>query len=165
VWELDEDMIRRVIDIDFTGTILTAAIAAKKMLEQGHGHIYNMEGFGSNGRLRGGLTVYGATKRALRFWSRSLAKEVSGTGVKVSRISPGIVITDFLTEQYQDDPEGLEQGKKIFNILGDKVETVTPWLVQKMIGNKKNDALFEWLTLPKLLGRFLTAGIRKRQLM
>lgn len=165
VWELDEEIVRRVIDIDFTGTILTAATAVRKMIKQGHGHIYNMEGFGSNGRIRGGITVYGASKRALRFWSRSMAQEVKGTGVKVSRISPGIVITDFLTEQYQEDPEGFEQAKKIFNILGDKVETVTPWLVQKMIHNKKNNALFEWLTFWKLMGRFLTAGIRKRQLI
>ncbi len=165
VWELDNDTIRMVIDIDFTGSILTASIVVRKMLQQGHGHIYNMEGFGSNGQIRVGMTVYGAAKQALRFWSRSMALELKGTNVKMSRLSPGMVITDLLTGQYQDNPKRLEENKKIFNILADKVETVTPWLVQKMIANKKNDAFFQWLTPGKILIRFLTAKIHKRQII
>jgi short-subunit dehydrogenase len=123
-----------------------------------------MEGFGSNGRIRPGISVYGSSKSALRFLTRSLTAETKGTAVKVSRLSPGIVITDFLSEQYQDDPGGFEQGKRIFNILGDKVETVTPWLADKVLNNDKSGASFEWLTPGKVLWRFLTARFTKRDL-
>ena len=63
-----------------------------------------------------------------------------------------------------DDPSGLEQSKKIFNILGDRVETVTPWLASKVLSNDRPGASFRWLTTAKVLGRFLTAGFNRRDL-
>ena len=70
----------------------------------------------------------------------------------------------FLTEQFEDDPEGFERTKGIFNILGDKVETVTPWLVDKVLSNDKSGARFEWLTTMGVTWRFMTAGFNKRDL-
>ena len=164
VWELPIETIEKVVDVDLKGVIYGSKVAVKNMLAQGHGHLYNMEGFGSNGRPRAGLSVYGSTKRALRFLTRSLTAETKETPVKVSALSPGIVITDFITDQFKDDPEGLEKSKKIFNILGDKVETVTPWLADKVISNEKSGARFEWLTMPGVTWRFMTAGFNKRDL-
>jgi NAD(P)-dependent dehydrogenase (short-subunit alcohol dehydrogenase family) len=164
VWELPEETVRQVIDIDFYGLTIASSVAIRGMIRQGHGHIYNMEGFGSNGRIgRGNISVYGAAKRALRFLSRAMAAELKRTPVKLSRISPGMVATEFISGQYADDPAGFEAAKKIFNILADRVETVTPWLVDKMIQNRKHDALFEWLTTGKVLFRFMTAGFRKNR--
>ena len=164
VWELSDSHIAPVVEVDFLGIIITSAVAAQGFLAQGHGHIYNMEGFGSNGRIRPGISVYGASKRALRFLSRSMSAELAKTPVSLSRISPGIVATEFLSDQFQEDPLGFMSAKRIFNILGDRVETVTPWLVDKMIGNKKNGALFEWLTGSKVLLRFLSAPFYKRNI-
>ena len=164
VWELPPETINRVIDIDLKGVIWGSQVAIKNMIQQGHGHLYNMEGFGSNGRIRAGISVYGSSKRALRFLTRSLTAETKDTPVNVSRLSPGIVITDFLSEQYEDDPAGFEQAKRIFNILGDKVETVTPWLVEKVLTNDKSGASFEWLTPGKVAWRFMTARFNKRDL-
>ena len=65
---------------------------------------------------------------------------------------------------YRGDPSGFEKSKKIFNILGDKVETITPWLANKVLGNKKNGASFKWLTPDKVFSRFLTAGFNRRNL-
>lgn len=164
VWELPPETIHRVIDIDLKGVIWGSQVAIRHMLRQGHGHLYNMEGFGSNGRIRAGISIYGSSKSALRFLTRSLTAETKNTPVKVSRLSPGIVITDFLSEQYEDDPAGFEQAKRIFNILGDKVETVTPWLADNVLNNDKSGASFEWLTPGKVIWRFLTARFTKRDL-
>ncbi|MCL4871172.1 MAG: SDR family oxidoreductase [Anaerolineae bacterium] len=164
VWELPPEKIKQVIEIDLLGAIYGARVAIRGMLHQGGGHLYNMEGFGSNGRSRPGLSVYGSSKRALRFLTESLVKETKGTPVKVSALSPGIVITDFLSEQYADDPAGFIEGKRIFNILGDKVETVTPWLADKVLGNNKSGASFTWLTPGMVLWRFATARLRPRDL-
>ena len=100
----------------------------------------------------------------MRFLTRSLTAETKETPVKVSALSPCIVITEFITDQYKDDPQGLEDAKGIFNILGNKVETVTPWLVEQVLSNDKSGARFEWLTMPGVLWRFMTARFNKRDL-
>ncbi len=164
IWELPSDTVRQVVDVDLMGLIYGSRVAIKNMLEQGHGHLYNMEGFGSDGRTRAGLSIYGAAKSAVRFLSKSLIKELDGTTVQVSTLSPGIVITEFITDQYRDDPQGLEDAKRIFNILGDKVETVTPWLAEKVLGNDKSGAHIAWLTPIKVMKRFATARFSKRDL-
>lgn len=164
VWKLPAEKVSRVVDIDLKGSILGAQVAISRMIEQGHGHLYNMEGFGSNGRNRPGITIYGATKAAVRFLTRSLAKEVADTPVSVSAISPGIVITEFLTDQYRDDPVGFERAKPIFNALGDRVEAVTPWIARRVLSNRQNGALVNWLTPGKIFWRFATFAFRKRDL-
>jgi NAD(P)-dependent dehydrogenase (short-subunit alcohol dehydrogenase family) len=164
VWEMPEAMVHQIVDINLKGAVFGAQTAIRCMMAQGGGHIYNMEGFGSNGRLRAGLSLYGTTKAGLRFLSRSLTKEMAGTPVKISTISPGIVITELLTDPFKDDPEGLERAKWVFNALGDKVETVTPWLVDKMLANDKSGATIEYLTTGKIIARFALAPIRKRDL-
>lgn len=164
VWDIPPELVDKVVDIDLKGLIFGSQIAIKNMIQQGHGHLYNMEGFGSNGRTRPGLSVYGATKSAVRFLSNSLVKETADTPVKVSTLSPGIVITEFITDQYKNDLEGWQQAEKIFNILGDKVETVTPWLVEHILNNDKSGAHFSWLTPFKITRRFMAARFRQRDL-
>ncbi len=164
VWEIPTDLVHKVVDIDLKGVIFGSQVAVRGMQQQGFGHLYNMEGFGSNGRTRPGISVYGTTKAGLRFLTQSLTAETKETAVKVSALSPGIVITEFITGQYKDDPQGLEEAKRIFNILGDRVETVTPWLVDKVLSNEKSGARFEWLTPGKITWRFMTARFNKRDL-
>jgi NAD(P)-dependent dehydrogenase (short-subunit alcohol dehydrogenase family) len=58
-----------------------------------------MEGFGSDGRTRPGLTVYASTKSAVRTFTRSLLREIEETGddsVLLGTLSPGMVLTDLL---------------------------------------------------------------------
>ncbi|MBP6015230.1 MAG: SDR family oxidoreductase [Candidatus Promineofilum sp.] len=164
IWELPVETVHQVVDINLKGMTFGAQTAIRGMLKQGDGHLYNMEGFGSNGRMRPGLSLYGSTKAAVRFLSRSLTQETKGTPVKVSTLSPGLVITDLLTDQFEDDVEELERAKKVFNIIGDKVETVTPWLVDQVLSNDKSGAVIDWLTTTKLLTRFAMAPFRRRDL-
>lgn len=161
-WELDQPTVQSVLDTNLLGAVNGCHVAVRGMRAQGGGHIYNMEGFGSSGSVRNGLALYGTSKAALRYYSRALARELEGGSVKLSRISPGIVITDLL-DQY-DDPADFARAKRIFNILGDRVETVTPWLVEKMLTNDRHAASFEWLTRGKVFGRFLTAPFNRRNL-
>lgn len=164
VWELPESKVHQLVDINMKGLIFGAQVAIRGMLAQGHGHLYNMEGFGSNGRMRPGISLYGSTKSAVRFISRSLTQETAETAVQVSTLSPGIVITDFLSEQYQDDPEGFAEAKRIFNALGDKVETVCPWLVDQILDNKKSGARINWLSPGKAMKRLALMRFSKRDL-
>jgi short-subunit dehydrogenase len=139
-------------------------VALTGMLEQGSGSLYNMEGLGSDGRKVEGLTVYGTTKHALRYLTDALIAEVEGTSLLVGALRPGMVVTDMLTKQYEEQPEEWERAKGIFNILADRVETVAPWFADQILANSKNGARFVWLGRFKAMGRFLTAPFSKRDL-
>ena len=141
--QLDAKEIELLFDINIKGMTLGSLTALKKMLEQGHGKIFNMEGFGSDGRMMKKMTIYGTSKYAVRYFTRSLAKEAAKTTVQVGALSPGMVITDLIHRSLETTaPEEVEKTKKIFNILGENVETVTPFLVKGILkSNKNNDRL------------------------
>jgi hypothetical protein len=74
-----------------------------------------------------------------------------------------MVVTDLLTEGYT--PEEWAEVKRIFNILADKVETVAPFLVERILANTQHGARIAWLTTSKVAWRFLTARIQPRQVV
>ncbi len=167
VYELTEKEIEFIIEVDLKGTINGSSVAFKYMKEQGYGKIYNVEGYGSNDAMMTGLTMYGTAKRAVTYFTRSLAKEskdLTNGAVKVCRLAPGIMITDFITHANGDKTkiELPEKTKKVYNILGDYPETIVNYVVPRMIKNEKNDKQIIWLTNSRAFFRFLTAGFKKR---
>lgn len=163
-WKQPADQIEVVVKTNLIGVMNGAKVALAGMLAQGFGALYNMEGLGSDGRKVDGLTLYGTTKYGLRYLNQSLAKEVDGTSVIVGALSPGMVVTDLLLGQNEQSPEEWGKAKRIFNILADKPETVTPWLAQRVLENTRNGASIQWLTQGKIIRRFLTAPFSKRDL-
>jgi NAD(P)-dependent dehydrogenase (short-subunit alcohol dehydrogenase family) len=161
VWELPMDLIHEVVNANVYGSIFGSRVALQGMLAQGGGWIYNLEGFGSSGRVMAGLSVYGMTKAAAAYFGKSLAKEVANTSVKVATLQPGMVITDMITGQYKT-PEELNKIKPIFNIIANRVSDVVPWLAEQMLTNEKNGALLQYQPRWKLMLRFLTAPFVKR---
>ena len=164
IMELDENEINNVINVNAFGVINGSRAIGKYMLNQGHGAIYNMEGLGSDGRIVNGSDYYGMTKRMVRYFTRCLAKEFNNTDVIIGRLSPGMVLTDFLLKGIDNSPNK-ESTLKIYRILADKVPVVTDYLCKKILDNKKNGAYIAWLTNSKILIRFLTAPITKRDPM
>jgi NAD(P)-dependent dehydrogenase (short-subunit alcohol dehydrogenase family) len=161
VWDLPLDVIQDSVNANVYGSIYGSRAAIKGMLEHGGGWIYNLEGFGSSGRVMAGLSVYGMTKAAAAYFGKSLAKEVANTSVKVATLQPGMVITDMITGQYKT-PEELNKIKPIFNIIANRVSDVVPWLAEQMLTNEKNGALLQYQPRWKLMLRFLTAPFVKR---
>ncbi len=162
--DADPDAIARIVDINLGGLLLANHVALRGMLDQGSGQIWNMEGFGSGGQVQPGMCAYGATKRAVNYINKALQKEVKDTPVQVCTLSPGIVITDLLTGDYDLESPEWQKSKRIFNILGDTVETVTPFLVEGILNTAKTGGKVVWLTGGKAFGRFMTAGFKKRDL-
>ncbi|HYW94389.1 MAG TPA: SDR family oxidoreductase [Bacteroidales bacterium] len=163
--ELMLKKIKRVIDTNLTGLMMTTHIVYNRMKEQGRGAIYNMEGLGSDGRTVPGLVPYGTTKRAVRYFTDAFAKEVENGPVIVGTISPGMVMTDMLLDPLKKHPEKNKDAAKIYNILADEPETVAPWLVDQMINNKKNGAKIAWLTRAKAFKRFALSPFRRRDIV
>ena len=152
-----------VISANVLGVALGSKVAMEHMQEQGYGQVYNMQGFGSNGQVRSGLSVYGASKAAVQSLTKALMAEVEATPVQIGSLSPGMVMTDLLLDPIADDRDAAKT-KRIFNILADHVETVTPWLVDQVLANDRNGADIEWLTRGKIMRRFAMSPFSKRDL-
>ncbi|WND03526.1 SDR family oxidoreductase [Temperatibacter marinus] len=164
LYEASPSAIKKIVDVNVTGILLANAVVSKQMLAQGYGQIWNMEGFGSGGQMQQGMTAYGATKRAVNYVNGAMQKDLKDTQIQVCTLSPGIVVTELLMGDYDLKSPEWEKAKKIFNILGDKVETVTPYLVDGILKTKKSGAKVAWLTGGKAFARFMTAAFKKRDL-
>jgi len=164
-WDLDSDQTQSIIETNILGTIYGSQVACRGMMGQGFGAIYNMEGMGGDGRRHtGGFTIYGMSKYGLNYFNKGLADEVKDSSLLIGMLRPGMVITEFVTSQFTDRPEKLERTKKIFNIIADRVETVTPWLVDQILKNQKSGVTFSWSNSWKIMGRFLMSPFKKRNL-
>lgn len=161
VWELDEKTVTRLIEIDLKGTILCSKAIMSYFVKQGHGQIYNVEGFGSNDAYQVGLSVYGTAKRGVTYFTEALAYEVKEKKLKiqVGKITPGIMITNFINHNLGEGQafELSPKVKKVYNILGDYPETIASFMVKKIVKNKKNDVKFVWLSNARAFRRFLRA--------
>ena len=155
VSDLTESEVKDVIDVNVSGMIMGTSVAIAEMKKQNHGKVYNMEGLGSDGRIIPKTIIYGSSKRLLRYFSKAVNKELKGyQEIVVGTISPGMVFTDLLLKD--STPESM----KIINILGNSVEEVTPFLVEKMIKGKKN---INWLTNRKVMYKFFISLFKKNK--
>ncbi len=162
VWKLSPADYQAVVTTNLIGALNGAKAAITGMLEQGSGSLYNMEGYGSGGSSRRmvGMAPYGATKAGLAFLTASLAVEVKNTPVIVCAIRPGMVATDLVTKRLP--PEDLQRMKGMLSMIAERVETVTPWIADKILANHKNGVVFSYSSTWKILGRFLMSPFRKR---
>jgi len=158
LWELPRETIDAVVATNVTGSLYGTHVAARGMLAQGGGFIYDLHGFGSTGMMRPGSSVYGMSKYAVAYLTKALSAEAAGGPLKIGALMPGIVSTDLMTGPYAGDPAGLASARRLFNILGDKVETVTPWLADKVLANNKTGVIINWLPPAKAIWRFATAS-------
>ena len=163
-WELAPGQVKEVVDTNILGVIFGSQIAVRGMLDQGYGSIYNMEGMGGDGRMHEGLIPYGMTKYGVNYFTRGLVKETNGRSIIVGSISPGMVVTSFLTKQYEDRPDEFEKAKRIFNIIANRVEDVAPWLADKILENDKSGIRISYMSRWKFLFRFLSAPFSKRDI-
>lgn len=167
-WQTGEAYTENVIMTNITGMIYGSQISAAGMLKQGHGAIYSMEGLGSNNMIQLKTILYGTTKCALTYFMKGLAKELKGTGVIAGRLSPGMMLTDFITKTPDGDQSEVisdKKFKKLFNIIADKPETVAKFFIPRILSNTKNNAQITWLTNRKASWRFITAVFRKDRLI
>jgi len=83
--------LERLLDVNLLGAMLLSRTVLPGMLERRHGAIISV------GSLSGRVAmepVYSATKYGLRGFSLALRRQLVGTGVSVSLVSPGNIRTD-----------------------------------------------------------------------
>ena len=166
-WELEPETMKSVMGTNVLGTMYGSKVAILGMIQQGHGWLYNMEGFGSgkNMRVQPGLTLYGSTKAAVSFVDQSLAAELAGKPVMFGSIQPGMVVTDMLLNQQSGSDEDWNKTKWIMNILAEKVETVAPWIADEILKNDKHGRHISHMSTAKVMWRFISSPILKRKVV
>jgi NAD(P)-dependent dehydrogenase (short-subunit alcohol dehydrogenase family) len=163
LWEIDTQTLQNVINTNVMGTINGCNVAIRGMKRQGSGYIYNFNGLGSGGETIRGNTPYGVSKVAVAYLTKALLKETRGLPIRIGTISPGIVTTELLMKTMSANNTPRERA--FVNIVGDKPETVAPWLADQILKNKRNNRYINWLPLSKLLRRFLLSPFRRRALV
>lgn len=154
--EIEDKDISGLIDLNIYGLMVGSRIAANHMLKQGSGRIFNMEGFGSDGRMRDNLTLYGTSKRAVSYFSRSFAKELKNSPVQIGVIGPGMVRTDLIAQSMKfGSPAEKKQFDKVYRILAEDVEVVTPFLVEGILKSKKNFDSINYLSGTRLMFKII----------
>jgi chlorophyll(ide) b reductase len=98
--EAGDDELRSIVETNVLGVMLCCKTAIQLMAKQpGGGHIFNMDGAGSDGNATPRFAAYGATKRSLEQLGKSLAAELKMAGqtkIGLHNLSPGMVTTELL---------------------------------------------------------------------
>jgi NAD(P)-dependent dehydrogenase (short-subunit alcohol dehydrogenase family) len=163
------DEIAVMVRTNVIGSMNAAEVAVAGFAAQPQGgKLYlTLGGGGSTGRIVPGMTVYSTTKRAVRYFADSLVKErrkALDDRVLVGTISPGVNVTEgLLREMRAMPPDARMKALRQLEVLGEHVSTTAPWIVERILANRRQGDDITWLTTGRLLRRGLGSllGIRR----
>jgi NAD(P)-dependent dehydrogenase (short-subunit alcohol dehydrogenase family) len=95
--ELDVAVLRRVLDVNVTGTFLCSRAAVRRMSTRyggSGGVIVNVSSTAARRGSPGEWVHYAASKAAVETMTVGLAHEVAGEGIRVAAVAPGLVESD-----------------------------------------------------------------------
>ncbi|WP_416066660.1 SDR family NAD(P)-dependent oxidoreductase [Rhizobium sp. ZK1] len=116
---IEEDHFDRVFDINVKGTVFTVQ-KALPLMSAGGAVILAGSGAGSKGFAN--LSVYSATKAAIRSFARTWTVDLKSRGIRVNVVSPGMVLTPAM-QTYLQDNAGAEEWMKQAIPFGRLAET------------------------------------------
>lgn len=100
-WKLPDGEFERVVSVNLYGTYYMCRAVLPGMVERGGGRIVNIASIaGKEGNPN--ASAYSASKAGVIGLTKSLAKEVAGTGVLVNCVTPAVIQTAML-EQVSDE--------------------------------------------------------------
>lgn len=92
-WESDVEEVWGVVETNLRGPLLLTRALLPPMVGRGHGRVVNVTSRARAATRTGTYTGYAVSKRALSLLTESLAGPLTGTGVTVLDVLPGLVRT------------------------------------------------------------------------
>ena len=103
MWKAEVEDIEITVDTNVTASLIMIKAVLPGMIERGRGHIVNMSSVTALYPLP--MALYGATKGAMHKLCRDLRQELQGTGIRVTEINPGRVVSEFYNVAVDDDAQ------------------------------------------------------------
>lgn len=106
IQDISYEEYNRLFAVNMGGTFLCCREAAKKMLKKGDGLIVNISSvWGEVGASC--ESVYAASKAAVLGFTKSLAKELGYSGIRVNAVSPGMIDTKMNAHFSKEDMQAI----------------------------------------------------------
>lgn len=102
--EADFDDWDTMIDTNIKGLLSMTRFVSERMKARNEGHIINIGSIAGYEAYPGG-SVYCATKHAVKAITQSAKMDLTGTNIRVSSVSPGLVDTEFSEVRFHGDKE------------------------------------------------------------
>ena len=93
--ELTEAHLDDILAVNLKSAVLASQAVAASMVERRRGSIINVVSIAGHTGGGPGAGPYAAAKAALTAYTKSLARELAGHGVRVNAVSPGVIDTPF----------------------------------------------------------------------
>lgn len=142
----DRDTLLKIVDLNVRAVVDLTRRLLPDMIARGQGGVLNVSS------VEGFMPVpyqatYAATKACMISWSRALAYEVMGTGVRVCTVAPGPIVTDMHAKA------GAEYSRYVLYLPQMTPETLAKAAYRRfMRGN--------WVILEGWLNRIIANGVR-----
>lgn len=99
-----QDEVDRIVDLNVKGTFHCINAVVPMMKRRGGGKIVNLSSFVGAVIGLANYSLYAATKAAVIYMTKSLARELAGNNINVNAVAPGCVTTP-MNEALRTDPE------------------------------------------------------------
>jgi NAD(P)-dependent dehydrogenase (short-subunit alcohol dehydrogenase family) len=104
VLEIELDQWRRQIDVNLTGSFVSAQLVAKQMADQGtKGHIVFVSSWVAS-RAWPEISAYSVSKAGVDQMMRQFALELAPLGIRANAVAPGIVRAGLAKHQLETEP-------------------------------------------------------------
>lgn len=104
VYEASFDDWDTMIDTNIKGLVTMTRLISPRMKERNSGHIINIGSIAGHESYPNG-SVYCASKHAVKAFTEATKKDLHGTNVRVSMVSPGLVETEFSEVRFKGDKQ------------------------------------------------------------
>ncbi len=130
----------RTCQTNILGTYNGSMAALKRFQEQRSGKLINLLGAGTD-RPAVNQNAYGSSKAWIRWFSTGLAKEITGSGIEVMMLQPGLMATDMTTSVeavsgYVEKVKVLETVSRIFGVQPEHSAEKALWMASSATDGK-----------------------------